>query len=48
MNQKDKLPYFDSTSDIVIPFNSDPKYHYWSGGQSLYQTIKELRENKIK
>ena len=23
------LPYIDFKNDLVIPFDSDPKYHYW-------------------
>jgi hypothetical protein len=28
--------------DIVIPFNSDSKYHFWNGGQHLAVTLQEL------
>ena len=34
MTQKDS-PYIDNTGTIIIPFNADPKYHYWNGGQSV-------------
>lgn len=27
---------------LVIPFNSNPKYHWWAGGQSIIETLKEL------
>ena len=39
-------PYLDGDGDPVIPFNSDPKYHYWVGGQSLATTLKELWEER--
>ena len=35
-------PYMSGWGDLVIPFNSDPKYHWWNSGQSIKQTIKEL------
>lgn len=36
-------PYIDSNGDLRIPFNSDPKYHWWKGcGQSLLETLREL------
>ena len=35
-------PYFNSSDCLVIPCNSDPKYHYWNGGQPLSDTRLEL------
>jgi hypothetical protein len=37
------LPYFDKDGDIVIPFASNKKYHYWNGGQLLSETIEEIK-----
>ena len=28
---------------MSIPFDSDPKYHWWKGGQSVKQTLAEVR-----
>jgi hypothetical protein len=36
------LPYFDKSGGLVIPFDSDPKYHWWRDGQSISKTINEL------
>jgi hypothetical protein len=37
-------PYFTADGTLVIPFNSDQKYHYWKpGGQKLDKTREELR-----
>ena len=36
------VPYIDATGTLVIPFDSDPKYHWWRGGQSITETLKEL------
>ena len=36
--------YLDDSGDIIIPSNSDAKYHYWNGGQPLSETLKELTE----
>ena len=41
-----KIPYFDKCGDIVIPFDCDPKYHWWNGGQSISKTINELKRKK--
>jgi hypothetical protein len=38
----DSTPYIDNSGHLVIPFNSDPKYQYWNGGQSLAETLHEL------
>lgn len=35
-------PYLDSEGDLVIPFDSDSRYHWWAGGQSIEETIKEI------
>ncbi|MDN3510629.1 MAG: hypothetical protein NG784_04910 [Candidatus Jettenia sp.] len=40
------MPYIDSHDSLVIPFNSDRKYHYWKGGQSLIQTLLELNADQ--
>ncbi|OGP12912.1 MAG: hypothetical protein A3K22_04125 [Deltaproteobacteria bacterium RBG_16_42_7] len=29
--------------DIVIPFGSDSRYHWWMGGQSVKNTIEEIK-----
>ncbi len=36
------LPFITDFGVLVIPFNSDKKYHYWNGGQSVCDTLKEL------
>lgn len=35
-------PFVTDFGVLVIPFNSDKKYHYWNGGQSVCDTLKEL------
>ena len=35
-------PYVTSFGVLVIPFNSDKKYHYWAGSQSVCDILKEL------
>ena len=27
---------------LVIPFDCDPRYHYWAGGQAIADTLLEL------
>lgn len=38
MSPKDCL-YIDPTGTMIIPFSTDPKYHFWNGGQSLLETM---------
>jgi hypothetical protein len=35
-------PYIDKHGVLVIPFDGDPKYHWWAGGQSVIVTLLEL------
>jgi hypothetical protein len=35
-------PFVDGLGVLVIPYNSDKKYHYWNGGQSVCETLREL------
>ena len=35
-------PYLDERVALIIPTDSDPKYHYWSGGQSVVTTLEEI------
>ncbi len=35
-------PYIDKNGTLVIPLNSEPKYHWWNGGQSIRGTLREL------
>jgi len=36
------LPYLTPGGTLVIPFDSDPKYHWWKGGQSVKETMAEV------
>ncbi len=35
-------PYITADGVLVIPFDSDPKYFWWAGGQSIEQTLIEI------
>jgi hypothetical protein len=35
-------PYLNDQGELIIPLTVDPKYRWWSGGQSLYDTLREL------
>jgi len=43
---KKLAPYIHHTGEIIIPFNSDPKYHFWNGGQHLTDTLLELNASE--
>jgi hypothetical protein len=34
-------PYIKD-DELLIPHDSDPKYHHWSGGQPIIATLAEL------
>ena len=38
-------PYFHQCGDLVIPFNSPKKYHWWVGGHTVRETITEINDN---
>ncbi len=37
-----RVPYLTLGGTLVIPFDSDPKYHWWKTGQSVEQTRAEV------
>jgi len=39
------LPTLDEHGSLErLPFDSDPRFHWWNGGQSAEETEKELRK----
>lgn len=42
-----RVPYINNRGNLVIPFSSPRKYHYWNGGQSLVDTLQEI-EDRLK
>ena len=46
MTERQPRPFLTAAGDLVIPFDSDPKYHWWKGGQSVKQTLAEVRARK--
>jgi hypothetical protein len=41
-----RLPYLTAAGDLVIPFDSPERYHWWKGGQAIRETRRELLERK--
>ena len=35
-------PFINDRGELIIPPTSDPRYHWWAGGQSVAQTLAEL------
>ena len=35
-------PYIDVNGDLVIPFDCEPRFKWWTGGQPVYETLLEL------
>lgn len=44
--EKRLLPYLDRDGALVIPFGSDPRFHWWNGGQLPSETEKEIKSWK--
>jgi hypothetical protein len=42
----ESIPYVNPEGHMIIPFDSDAKYHYWNGGQPLTETMTELNVTK--
>lgn len=36
-------PFLEPDGGLVIPFWSDSRYHWWKGGQSVKNTIEEIK-----
>lgn len=37
-------PYINDQGELIIPFDSDPRFHYWKKcGQSIFETLRELK-----
>ena len=41
--QEANRPYIDKQGVLVVPFDSEPRYHWWAGGQSVLETLRELK-----
>lgn len=37
------MPYLDLDGSLVIPFACDGRFHYWNGGQTIRDTVGEIR-----
>ena len=35
-------PYINARGELIIPFDSEAKYRWWAGGQSITKTLAEL------
>ncbi|HIC90539.1 MAG TPA: hypothetical protein EYP21_00445 [Syntrophaceae bacterium] len=40
--RRQQTPYLDRRGTLIIPFDCDPRYHWWNNGQSIIETLKEL------
>ena len=36
-------PYINDHGILVVRFKGNPKYHWWAGGQTILETLRELR-----
>ncbi|MBA4150307.1 MAG: hypothetical protein H0X66_19525 [Verrucomicrobia bacterium] len=41
---KPKLPFLTADGSLSIPFSSPERYHWWNDGQSVGETLKEVKE----
>jgi len=42
-NGGQRRPFLTVDGTLSIPFNSPERYHWWKGGQSVAQTLIEVR-----
>lgn len=42
--KKPKLPFFTADGSLSIPFGSPERYHWWKDGQSVAETLAEVKE----
>src|SRR5262245_23707193 len=35
-------PHINDRGELIIPFSADRKYHWWAGGQSIRETLREV------
>jgi hypothetical protein len=40
----ERLPFLTAGGDLSIPFDSPERYHWWNGGQSVAETLAEVKE----
>ena len=40
----ERLPFLTAGGDLSIPFDSPERYHWWKGGQSVAETLHEVKE----
>lgn len=41
-----KKAYIDERGCLVIPHDGNPKYHWWADGQSIKETLIELKASR--
>lgn len=41
--EKGSLPFLTAGGDLSIPFDSPERYHWWRGGQSIAETLAEVK-----
>lgn len=39
-------PYIEADGGLVIPFGCAPQYCWWAGGQSVTETVEELKNGR--
>ncbi len=37
-------PYLETDGNLVIPFESDGRFHWWAGGQTVSKTMQEVKK----
>jgi hypothetical protein len=44
VRKPEELPFLTAAGDLVVPFCSNPRFHWWNGGQFSKQTRAQIRE----
>ena len=41
--EETKMPFLKDGCELVIPLNAPDRYRWWQGGQSIFDTLLELK-----
>lgn len=43
LKETSPLPFFEADGSLVISFGCDGRFHFWDGGQSIADTVREVK-----
>lgn len=46
MENTEKMPYLTESGELIISSDAPSKYKWWDGGQSVKETLEELKASE--